>query len=120
MANFGTHAAVGAGVGLGVYALFKYVKKEPWTWEDALGSAGLGLMTASLPDALEPALHPDHRALAHSIAALLSAIYGTKRLLDAPSVDGQTKVAGTVAAAGFVSHLLLDAGTPKGLPLLGI
>lgn len=120
MANFGTHAAVGALAGLGVYALYKQSKNEQWTWQGALGSAGLGVMAASLPDALEPALHPNHRALAHSVAALLATIYGTARLADSPGVDGQTKVAGAVAAAGFVSHLLLDAGTPMGLPLLGI
>ena len=120
MANFGTHATVGVLAGLGAYALYKHVKKETWTLEGVLGSAGLGFMAASLPDALEPALHPNHRALAHSVAALLSATYGTARLMDSPGVDGHTKVAGAVAAAGFVSHLVLDAMTPKGLPILGI
>jgi hypothetical protein len=116
-----------------------------WDVVGALAGASFGGM---LPDLLEPALNPNHRQFCHGIVPSLSLItFGANRYLQgidelyawadaAPTtpaysnstLDPQTTprwlrffVAGFVRAlpTGYLSHLLADAVTPKGLPLLG-
>lgn len=117
MPDFKTHSKAGAIFGLGAYALVKLTRGEDWTWEGAIGSALCGLFTASLPDILEPAHHPNHRAAAHSVAALLGTSYAAYCVHKSDKIDGKAKLMVSVATAGYLSHLMLDSQTPKGLPL---
>lgn len=71
-----------------------------------------------MPDLLEPANDPDHRSFFHSkIAALGLASLVTKTNESEQNNDG-VKLLANIASAGYLSHLLLDNTTPKGLPLL--
>lgn len=69
------------------------------------------------PDWAEPAWTPRHRATAHSWAALGSVAIGTVRFLQA-DVPGWARLLVGAFGVGYVSHLLSDAQTPIGLPLL--
>lgn len=115
-------AIVGGGINF-IYQL-KRMYKNPETDFDLLElfkytaiGAGIGMATGTLPDIFEPATHPHHRKIFHSLAAVgvvsASVIKAYKSNLPKP-----TKCAIITASAGFISHLILDSKTTYGLPLI--
>jgi len=151
MSNRRQHAIAGAAAGAGA-ALFQVRPSAPpfETLLEALGGAGGGFVGSALPDLIEPATSPNHRDVAHSVAASTALTVKTARPfsfyregLRARADDYAAKrrqsevprleqlwyflcecfyrlVAGAVSGLvpGYLSHLVLDAGTPKGIPLL--
>ena len=114
--------------------------------EVAGGGLG-GRWGGRLPDILDPGIHSHHRDVCHSVAALLGAAAITteaarrycrdradehrvaRQALPEASLPALLLlvaelfwrfVAGLISGlqAGYVSHLLLDAATPRSLPLL--
>jgi len=120
LANGSTHAAVGAIAGLAVYGLVKRARNEEWTLGGAVAAVGCGAAIGISADVLEPALAPNHRGPFHSVALLTGVAYANKRALESTQITPEQKMATVVASAAYVSHLILDAATPMGLPLLGI
>jgi len=104
---------------------------------ELVGGAVGGLGGSHFPDVLEPATHPNHRAFAHSAtvlaattagavpaaASLQNKIAGEAQAVENPVLRFLAQVGAgmpTGAAAGYASHLVADATTPKSIPLLGI
>lgn len=88
----------------------------------AVAAGTLGACCASLPDLLEPAIHPNHRQFFHSVAFGLMVAGGVTRVYQwKPAEPWQQLIRGAALIAGgaYLIHLLLDATTPKSLPLLG-
>src|SRR5882724_8032645 len=131
MANFKKHVVVGAAVAGGANLIYQLVRlytsaQPPHTLGDALTQvkwgrvaafAAAGGAIAVLPDLLEPAYHPNHRALFHSVCCGGALAYGafgkhTERWHE------DDRHAARVGALAYLSHLFLDAGTPKTLPLI--
>jgi membrane-bound metal-dependent hydrolase YbcI (DUF457 family) len=131
MANFKKHVAVGAGVGAGSNLLWQISKivgsqNPPSNPAELLQRvdflqvacfAAMGATCAALPDILEPATSPNHRAHFHSLACGGAVTYGafgkhTDRLHPDTAFTVQTM------ALSYLSHLGLDGATPKGLPLV--
>jgi membrane-bound metal-dependent hydrolase YbcI (DUF457 family) len=96
-------------------------------------STGTGAAASRLPDILEPAIHPNHRAFFHSFAfgALLGfgAVRAFKKIKMKSAerkANGIDQVSGTeillgLALVGIIVvllHLLMDGFTRKGLPLI--
>lgn len=108
-------------VGAGTYLLMcKYYQRPPRLGE-FLVCTGSSLLSCIAPDTLEPALNPNHRAIGHSVAL------GAGMAQLAVSTCGEKgeweefhKILLAVAIVSYVSHLVADAFTPKGLPLMGI
>jgi inner membrane protein len=120
MPNFKEHLAVSlATTGVTYLAMCQYYQRKP-TAEDALLCVGGGTIAGIVPDVLEPALHPHHRAACHSIAAAgLLAHAGTT--LCPVTNEGWTEFAKIFFAClvvGYLTHLVLDGCTPRGLPLI--
>jgi inner membrane protein len=135
MGNRSDHYPAGACFGGLVAALSALVANRAPTWAEVLGGAAAGLVTSALPDVLEPATHPGHRGVAHSVAALgtgvglgLPAAHRFQDRVARASGDETDPVkrfmaqfcagAAAGAVAGYGSHLLLDATTPRSLPLI--
>lgn len=137
MSNRSEHLVVGAAAG-GMAAFFAALarKRTPGLGEVIGGTLG-GTFDARLPDILEPATHPNHRRFAQSV--VFTATGATRPGLAA--LDWQEKCAtqatgatdpfarflnelaggiGSGSVAGYVSHIGMDATTPKGIPLLGL
>lgn len=149
MPNFSTHAKVGVGAGM-IAALPSSRTSEPaQRIAELLGGAAGGFFGAALPNLLEPATSPNHRALAHSLASA-----GTLLLLPIRDWQDRCRARASVFAqlasaaddgsemskrlnrsaltwsflaraipglvAGYISHLLLDGATPRGLPIIGV
>jgi membrane-bound metal-dependent hydrolase YbcI (DUF457 family) len=130
MANGKTHAAVGALLGAAVLGGLEYldqrervargeiaaIDKGRILGKVLLGAAG-GAVVGILPDLLEPAKHPGHRAFFHSAA--FAALGGAGVHLALKHVkDPELRHLILAFAAVYVSHLVLDAGTPMGLPVI--
>lgn len=131
MPNFKTHATTGAAIA-GVVNLV-------WQWQRMnssgnppkdigdflsrielieLGSvAVMGAAVGSIPDWLEPASNPNHRALFHSLLTAGGVAYaGFGKHTNQLNPDARALVQSLCMA--YLSHLSLDATTPKGLPLI--
>jgi len=85
----------------------------------AMGTAAA--LLPSLPDVLEPALHPNHRRFFHSVTFVIAVGYGLHRAYKwAPQTPWEqlARMAALVAGAAYLGHLARDAFTAKSLPLI--
>ncbi|GJQ28800.1 MAG: hypothetical protein HBSAPP03_06840 [Phycisphaerae bacterium] len=148
MPNRREHIGIALIAQLGVELLRKSDLSDDDRFWDVIGAALGATCGGVLPDILEPALSPDHRQFAHGMlpAAAVAwfgkgkhregcdALYawasaGLRPGEHAHAADGQNElprwmrfiVAGFFRAVptGYVSHLLADATTPRGLPVFG-
>lgn len=82
----------------------------------------VGATLTNLPDLLEPAIHPNHRAFFHSVVAGGLIAAGVHRAWYwTPETDLDRLLRGITLLVGsaYLCHLLLDALTAKSLPLYG-
>lgn len=85
-----------------------------------LAMVGGGIVGAKLPDILEPAIHSHHRAFFHSLVMAGGIAWAIQKILSrSRETPGQRLFRAAVLgiAVGYVSHLALDALTPRGLPI---
>ena len=118
MPNASEHALIGFLFGAGGYALVKHIQGEEIDPAHALGWGVVGAGVALLPDVIEPAVAPTHRAFAHSIVTTGLVTQAVKSAWDNPEGTTEQKAVATSMGAAYLSHLLLDATTPAGLPVV--
>ena len=122
MANGKTHLLVGAGAGIALDYLWQrsQMEQDPnrkFDWgELAIVGAG-GAFFGILTDVLEPATNPNHRNFFHSIAFVFLLLWALGKLSGCFSAKVMRYVA--MMALCYLSHLFLDSGTPRSLPLIG-
>ena len=83
----------------------------------AMGTAAACL--PSLPDILEPAVHPNHRQFFHSVPFALALAYGIRCAYKWKTESDWERLARVVlliGGAAYLGHLVRDAFTAKGLP----
>lgn len=151
MPNAAAHNALGAGTG--ALAANHYI--SPLLTEEEQKEHGPVLLVSSLvaggiggriPDWLEPAIHPKHRSVYHSVAAGCVVALGLgltiKAVTELPRLRSGRKTSHTqqtpkatrnsglslkqiaiatvviAALVGILSHLAVDSGTPDGLPMV--
>jgi membrane-bound metal-dependent hydrolase YbcI (DUF457 family) len=107
------HACYGAVAGV----ICTVVMKPQFTFVELSGAIIVGRIAALLPDMFEPAYHPNHRALFHSLLLAGIVIYGKDRLCDLLNFTSNQRFWYNLFLIGYGTHLVLDALTPKGLPL---
>lgn len=141
------HRPIGAAVGGAAAFVCARNEPPPELFAEVMGGALFGYVGGAMPDWLEPATSPRHRGTFHSVATLVGiAMTGrgvqkaqlfcrarAQALRDeAQSLDGWAWLVAQVKAVlwgiaagacsgfrtGYASHLLLDAQTPAGLPML--
>jgi membrane-bound metal-dependent hydrolase YbcI (DUF457 family) len=138
MSNRNDHARAGAVVG--VLTAFTNAEAQQRTIDplELLGGLVGGLVGARLPDIIESATSPHHRQFAHSVTFAMAASATLGRIAvrferwcwseaarvqhTIPLLAALLRVLGGLAVGvtgGYASHLVLDAGTPMGIPLLG-
>lgn len=121
MANLKEHAWIGAGVGVLTYAIMRDIYQRPFDLGEMLMCAALSTVAATVPDVIEPALHPHHRGLAHSLVTGTGLLRIAVGFCDPKNSDWDPwqKTLWASATAGYLSHLAADGCTPHRLPLLG-
>lgn len=118
--NGTTHRLV-AGAAVGLYLADRETKAGTPTLRPVLSGTAAALFT-SLPDFLEPATSPHHRAFFHSLtfAALLGmGLHTLHQWQPETDADRFWKSVGMVAGSAYLIHLALDFTTSKSLPLVG-
>ena len=110
-----------AGAAVGIYLVERERMAGASTVKPLLGGAAAALFT-NLPDLLEPATSPNHRAFFHSLAfaALLGKCLHELNQWQ-PETDSERfcKSVGILATSAYLIHLALDFTTTKSLPLIG-
>jgi inner membrane protein len=79
-------------------------------------------LATKLPDLLEPAEHPNHRQFFHSATFGLfvgKLCYEAYRWIPANDRERIWRELILLGGGAYLLHLVLDLGTPKGIPLLG-
>lgn len=101
-----------------------------WFLELLVGVFG-GVGGSRVPDILEPATHPGHRAFFHGLAfngavtatAFRRAYQWRREVVAlgelATAEDRLLSALAVASVGGYASHIALDATTPSGLPLIG-
>jgi inner membrane protein len=87
-----------------------------------VAAAGLAALLGTLPDVLEPALHPNHRQFCHSVVCAVSIGYGMHRLYKwKPQTTFEKGLRWVLLIGGgtWLTHIGMDAMTPKSIPFLG-
>lgn len=120
MANAAAHR-LGAAV-----ALFTAVAHEDArngvTSNRPLAAACVGATCGTLPDLFEPAFHPNHRQFFHSLAFAGLMGYACYRLYQWKPETGTEELMRfflLTAGGAYLTHLAMDAFSPKSLPLVG-
>lgn len=75
----------------------------------------------SLPDVLEPAVHPNHRRFFHSVTFAVAVGCAMRRAHKWETQDPRGQLARVAVLAGgaaYLAHLVRDAFTAKSLPLI--
>jgi inner membrane protein len=113
-----------AGVLVSIILLSDLVSKglvlSPIILPVALASSMIGSV---LPDIIEPPRNRRHRKFFHSLvflALLLAFMHNTYALLLTGGLADEITFIFFFAGAGYASHLVLDALTPSGLPVVGL
>lgn len=87
----------------------------------ALAMATAASLFPSLPDALELAVHPNHRHFFHSVAFGAVVAYSMHRgyLWETRDpLERLARVAVLIGGSAYLAHLVRDAFTAKSLPLI--
>ena len=79
---------------------------------------GAGALGGMLPDILEPATNPRHRKFFHSQTFGLVVTGSAIGVAVQKNIDLDIKEALGLLVVGYLSHLVLDAQTPAGLPAI--
>lgn len=123
--TFSAVACGGANLAWQLYKINNSSQPPQGFWETVsrINFLELGFFTAggavigALPDILEPATNPNHRDFFHSVVfggAVLYGAFGKHSQKWHPN----DRFAAASIALSYLSHLYLDSGTPKGLPLI--
>ena len=120
MANGFDHRVMAAAC-MGGVAVLDWKEGDHWV-KHPLVAAGMAASCGTLPDVLEPALHPNHRQFFHSVlfaVGLGVTLYNVHQW--EPDTDTGRLVRGLtlIGGAAYLLHLAMDACTRKSLPLLG-
>lgn len=121
MPNRTQHALVGAAIGASLNLLKQCIQSqlEPareFDWAElAVYTAG-GAATGILADVLEPATSPNHRAFYHSVVFGATTLYATHGP-HSDEWDPESRALLRTMSYCYLSHLVADSTTPKGISL---
>lgn len=117
--NRSGHAVAGAIVGgLGYLVTCEVANDEPELGAFLL-SVAAGAAVACVHDLLEPAIHPNHRSVIHSVVFNAAGVAGLRQLWQRNDIEPAQKLVLVSLGLACLTHPVLDAMSPKGLPLLG-
>lgn len=118
--NGPTHRLV-AGAAVGLYLADRDSKEGARTLKPVIGGTAAAFFT-NLPDILEPATSPNHRAFFHSLtfAAMLGvSLHKLHQWKTETEAERFLRSVGLLAGSAYLIHLALDFTTRKSLPLVG-
>lgn len=120
MANAADHALYGGISGGATYLIMCQNHKRQPDLGELLLCVGAGVLGGAAPDVLEPADHPHHRRIAHSFTTggILLKLAADQTGSENNGLTQFQKILLAAGIAGYVSHLVADALTPRCLPVI--
>ncbi len=118
--NASQHMIAGMITTSATYLIAARALGEPATIEGLTIAAIIGIPTGLALDLIEPAVHPGHRGLAHSVVSLAGITKLANNTWGDATTASAAKLWTVVILAGVISHFALDATTKRSLPLLGL
>jgi len=121
MPNRKAHSVIGSASGTAFYLIESYKKEEDFHLGDCIAAALGGLLGGIIPDYLDPPNNPNHRKFAHSVLLGAGSTLNIEKIfkwVDSLDIYDFWKWLLKGLIFGYLSHLALDLGTPKGLPLI--
>lgn len=118
MPNARIHATVGVVTGLAAWISAERNAGRSICFGDLVIPAIAGLVSGLLADLIEPATSPNHRAFAHSLMLVVlvaAVIFTADHYLRDEKRQREHSFLACIMSA-YLSHLLLDSFTAKGLP----
>jgi membrane-bound metal-dependent hydrolase YbcI (DUF457 family) len=112
------HAVVGGLAGASFYAVERTFSDKEIVRDDAIAHFMFGALAGSLPDILEPPLHRRHRRFFHSYFTLGATALALASIDDLKDASRENKLMLKAMLSAYMTHLLLDSTTPKGLPAI--
>jgi len=119
MPNAAKHR-LGAAITVGLISAYSEHQKGQNTAKP-IAHAALAAACGTLPDIIEPAVNPNHRQFFHSLGFAGMMGYGLYKLYKwepEDEFDKFLKGAALVAGGAYLTHLAMDATTPKSLPII--
>ncbi len=120
MPNRSAHSVIG-GVAVGLGIAYADSRNKTLTLKPVAGGV-IAALSSSLPDMLEPAIHPHHRQFFHSLAFGTLLGYGAYKLYKWEPTEEAHKIARyllLIILSAYLLHLLMDSFTSKSIPLIG-
>jgi membrane-bound metal-dependent hydrolase YbcI (DUF457 family) len=122
MPNRNTHLIIAGVAGATVNVLIQLDRMamdrtREFHWGEFLFCASIGAVAGLLPDILDPATTPNHRAFFHSISAAALVAY-TITGKHTKKWSATTLLFFIILGVGYLSHLGADACTPKSIRLI--
>ena len=122
MANARQHLMISAALGATLNVVKQLVQRsfDPtrrFDWVELAAFSAIGGLFGVMPDLLEPATSPNHRAFFHSALFGAAAFYATHGR-HTRRWSGEAQDVARVICYCYLSHLASDATTPKGLPII--
>jgi membrane-bound metal-dependent hydrolase YbcI (DUF457 family) len=116
------HFLSAACVGLAVNAVKQAVQmnlapSRQFDWLEFAGCGLVGGVVGLVPDLIEPAVSPNHRGFFHSVGWGTALFYITHGPHSRNWTDGD-RTAAQMLCLCYLSHLVADASTPKGINLI--
>lgn len=118
MPNRNTHLTISALSGLGISLLVAYIKNEKISFGEVAASTFGGILGGLIPDKIDLPVHPNHRSIGHGAIPVGFGIYKTIEVTKGDGLPSWLRYALYGFIAGYATHLLTDATTPKSIPIL--
>jgi len=122
MPNAKTHLIIGGvtGAAVNVQLQLDRLSADPngrFDWSELLVCTAAAATAALLPDLLEPATTPNHRAFCHSVAAAALVAYAVSGNHTKECSQSELLLL-AMLGLGYLSHLAADATTPRSITLI--
>jgi len=120
--NGSAHKTIGAFTGIAtLVAIDNHPDKQSIVHNPVIATS-LATLGGMLPDKFEPAsLGPHHRQFCHSFVSMGLVGYGVYRAYKwepQTELDKCLRIAAIMIGVGYISHLIADSSTPRGLPII--
>jgi len=120
--NRSAHQAISALSGIATLVAFDNQPDKQSIAHNPVIATSLATLGGMLPDKLEPAsLGPHHRRFFHSFVSMGLVGYGVYKAYKwepQTELDKCLRIAVIMIGVGYLSHLIADSSTPRGLPII--
>ncbi len=118
MPNRNTHLPLGALAGFGISLFAARIRNENIGFSEIAAATLGGTLGGFVPDKIDLPIHPNHRSIGHGVFPVGIGVFETIKIVNNENFPSWLRYALYGFIAGYTIHLLVDATTPRSIPLL--